>query len=43
MENNPMGHLLIAAVVTAFGGFFFVVGYYAFAALARSFGRTLGR
>jgi hypothetical protein len=41
MEINPMlGHLIVAAAVTAFGGFFFAVGYAAFAALAR---RVLGR
>lgn len=29
-----IGHLIIAAAVTAFGGFFFAVGYSAFAAVA---------
>ena len=30
-----IGHLIVAAVATAFGFFFFAVGYAAFAALAR--------
>jgi hypothetical protein len=35
-EINPMiGHIIVAAAVTAFGGFFLAVGYAAFAALAR--------
>ena len=36
------GSILAAAAVTAFGGFFFAVGYYAFAALIRLIGRHLG-
>jgi hypothetical protein len=32
---NMLGHIIIAAAVTAFGGFFFAVGYAAFAAVAR--------
>ena len=30
-----LGHLIVAAAVTAFGGFFFAVGYAAFATVAR--------
>jgi hypothetical protein len=38
-----IGHLIVAAAVTAFGGFFFAVGYAAFAAAIRLFHRILGR
>lgn len=36
------GHILAAAAVTAFGGFFFAVGYYAFAAVMRLIHRLAG-
>jgi hypothetical protein len=44
MEINSMhGSILTAMVVTAFSGFFFAVGYYAFAALIRFIRGIFGR
>lgn len=37
------GNILTAALVTAFSGFFFAVGYYAFAVVIRLIHRILGR
>jgi cbb3-type cytochrome oxidase subunit 3 len=37
------GSILTAALVTAFSGFFFAVGYYAFAAVIRFIRRIVGR
>ena len=37
------GGIVTAAVVTAFGGFFFAAGYFLFAALVRVIGRLFRR